>query len=306
MTPLQRYVAEEIATDHADGLMSRREALRRLGLLGLSVGAASALLAACADKATPTKPTQTNPTPTSASPTTTAGPPGAANAVATEAISFAGPDGGLHAAWAAAASPRGAVLVIHENKGLTDHHKNVAGRFAGAGYSAMALDLLSRNGGTAHFTDPAQATAALTGTPVADLVADIQAAISELQGRSDGKKLAMIGFCFGGGLTWQTLAAGEPRLSAAAPFYGPGPDSPDFSGSKNAAVIAFYGALDDRVNATRDAMGEALTRAGLVHEIVTEPNANHAFFNDTGQRYNAVAANDAWKRVLDWFGQHVG
>ncbi|CAM3756324.1 dienelactone hydrolase family protein [Smaragdicoccus niigatensis] len=302
MTPLQRYVAEEIATDHADGLMSRREALRRLGLLGLSVGAASALLAACGDQVKEAPLVQSSTPPA----TITAGPPGAAHAVATQAISFAGPDGGLHAAWAAAESPRGAVLVIHENKGLTDHHKNVAGRFAGAGYSAMALDLLSRNGGTAHFSDPAQATAALTGTPAADLVADIQAAIGELEVRADGKKLAMIGFCFGGGLTWQTLAAGEPRLSAAAPFYGPGPENPDFSGSKNAAVIAFYGALDNRVNATRDAMDEALTQAGLVHEIVTEPDANHAFFNDTGQRYNVVAANDAWKRVLDWFGEHVG
>ncbi|MCE5292795.1 MAG: dienelactone hydrolase family protein [Nocardiaceae bacterium] len=302
MTPLQRYVAEEIATDHADGLMSRREALRRLGLLGLNVGAASALLAACGDQVKKAPLVQSS-TPSA---TTTSGPPGAANAVATEAISFAGPDGTLQAAWAAAESPRGAVLVIHENKGLTEHHKNVAGRFAGAGYSAIALDLLSRNGGTAQFTDPAQATAALTSTPAADLVADIQAALGELQTRADGTKLAMTWFCFGGGLTWQTLAAGEPRLSAAAPFYGPGPENPDFSGSKNAAVIAFYGALDNRVNATRDAMGEALTRAGLVHEIVTEPDANHAFFNDTGQRYNAVAADYAWKRVLDWFGQHVG
>jgi carboxymethylenebutenolidase len=303
MTPLQRYVAEEIATDHADGLMSRREALRRLGLLGLTVGAASALLAACAEKAE-----KSDVTPTSAPPATSATeePPGAADAVETEAITFTGSSGELQGAWAAAESPRGAVLIIHENKGLTDHIKNVAGRFAGAGYSALALDLLSRNGGTAKFTDPAEATAALTATPAEDLLADVHSAIDELERRAEGKKLAMTGFCFGGGMTWRTLAAGEPRLSAAAPFYGPSPENPDFAGSKDVAVLGIYAELDERVNASREATAAALERAGNVHEIFTATGANHAFFNDTGQRYNATAAGEAWQRVLDWFGDHVG
>ncbi len=252
MTPLQRYIAEEIAIDHADGLLSRREALRRLGLIGLGVAAASSLLAACS--------TDSDESPTSA-PVTPGGatppPPGAADAVGTEAVTFPGPDGRvLQGAWAAAASPRGSVLVIHENKGLTDHIRSVAGRFAGAGYSALALDLLSEEGGTATFTDQAQATAALATVPPARFVADMKAGIDELGRRVPDEKIAAVGFCFGGGMVWQLLASGEPLLAAAVPFYGPLPEGADFSGSK-AAVLAIYAELDARVNASRSACASA-------------------------------------------------
>ena len=295
MTPLQRYVAEEIATDHADGLMPRREALRRLGLLGLSAAAATTLLAACASD--DDKPAAATTTP-SANPS---GPPGMDKAVTTEAITFGS---GLQGAWAVAADPKGSLLVIHENKGLTDHIRTVAGRFAGAGYSALAIDLLSEEGGTAKFTDPAEATAALAKVPPARFVADMKAGIDELQRRVPDKKVAAIGFCMGGGLVWQLLAAGEPRLAAASPFYGPLPEGADLAGSK-AAVLAVYGELDARVNASRDAATAALEKAGLPHEIVTEQGADHAFFNDTGPRYNATAAADVYAKVLDWFGRYA-
>jgi carboxymethylenebutenolidase len=114
----------------------------------------------------------------------------------------------------------------------------------------------------------------------------------------------VIGFCFGGNLTWQLLAAGEPRLAAAAPFYGVPPANADFSGSK-AAVLAVYGELDSRVNATRDGAVAALEAAGLKHEVRTFQGADHAFFNDTGPRYNAAAATEAYQAVLDWFGTYV-
>ena len=88
------------------------------------------------------------------------------------------------------------------------------------------------------------------------------------------------------------------------PFYGPLPDNADMAGTK-AAVMGVYAEQDDRVNATRDAARAALEKAGLTHEIVTFPGVGHAFFNDTGQRYNAVAAAQAYERVLDWFGRHL-
>ncbi len=69
--------------------------------------------------------------------------------------------------------------------------------------------------------------------------------------------------------------------------------------------LASTGALDDRVNATEPIARAALEKAGMVHELVTEPDANHAFFNDTGERYNAVAAADAWQRVQDWFSKYL-
>ncbi|UQX09833.1 dienelactone hydrolase family protein [Candidatus Mycobacterium methanotrophicum] len=297
MTPLQQYVAEEIATDHVDGLLTRREALRRLALLGLGGGAAAALIAACGGRQTPR--------PSGSSGTSGAAPPGMDKALPTEPISWPGPRGQLLGAWAQAHNARRGVLVVHENKGLNDWVRSVAGRFAGAGYSALAIDLLSEEGGTGHFADPAQATAALSAAKPDRFIADLNSGINELQMRVPGRKIAVVGFCFGGGLVWQLLASGAPELSAAVPFYGPLPDNPDFAGSDRAAVLALYGALDTRVTRSAAAAKAALERAGLVNDIVIEPNADHAFFNDTGPRYNAAAADDAWGRVLEWFGRYL-
>lgn len=297
MKPLLKYLAEEIGHDHADGIISRREALRRLGLLGMSVAASTSILAACAKEAArrPSAPTATE-TP---SPTSTA-------SVATEEIKFPGPKGReLMGAWAETNNPRGAVLVIHENRGLNDQIRSVAGRLAGSGYSALAIDLLSEEGGTTSLGDSANATAALGKVPDDRFVADMKAALDELAKRTPRAKLAVTGFCFGGAMVWLLLHSGEPRLAAAVPFYGTPPDGPDFSGSK-AAVLAIYGEQDTRVNATQASAKSALEKAGLEHEIVVFPNANHAFFNDTGPRYNAEAAQQAYARVLDWFGKHLG
>ncbi|CDO05291.1 carboxymethylenebutenolidase [Mycolicibacterium cosmeticum] len=303
---MQRYIAEEIATDHVDGLLSRREALRRLALLGIGAGAASALIAACSDKkaAAPGAGTGTTAAPSGTAPVV-APPPGSEHTLPTAPVNWAGPQGELEAAYSQAVAPLGAVLIVHENKGLNDWVRSVAGRFAGSGYSALAIDLLSPQGGTGSFTDPAAATAALAKIPAADLVANLKSGVDELGRLAPGQKLAAVGFCMGGGLVWQLLAAGEPRLAAAVPFYGPAPENADFAGSKGVAVLGFYGALDDRVNATEPVAKAALEKAGLVHELVTEPDANHAFFNDTGERYHAAAAADAWQRVQDWFGKYL-
>ncbi|WP_431231925.1 dienelactone hydrolase family protein [Mycolicibacterium psychrotolerans] len=301
MTPLQRYIAEEIATDHVDGLLSRREALRRLALLGVGTAAASALIAACSDD----KPKAASSSPAASSPTSAAPPPGMSTALPTEPITFTGTRGPVQGAWAPAATPRGGVLVIHENKGLNDWVRTVAGRLAGIGYSALAIDLLSEEGGTATFTDPAAATAALGTIAPERFVADLRSGLDEVARRTPGQKLAVVGFCFGGGLVWRLLAAGESRLAAAVPFYGPLPDNPDFTGSKNAAVLGLYGALDQRVTSSEPAAKAALNQAGLVNDLIVEPDADHAFFNDSGPRYNPVAAADAWTRVQDWFTRYL-
>ena len=308
MTPLQRYIAEEIATDHVDGLLSRREAMRRLALIGVGATAATALFAACSteDKPAADKPTADAPVTSTGAATEKAPPPGIENEIATAPITWAGPRGELQGAWAEAATPKGAVLVIHENKGLTDWARSVAGRFAGIGYSALAIDLLSVDGGTAKFTDPAEATAALSKISPEDFVVDMKSGVTELARRTPGVKIAAVGFCMGGGLVWQLLASGEPQLAAAVPFYGPLPDGADFAGSKDAAVLAFYGSKDARVTGTKDAAQQALDKAGLVNDLVVEQDADHAFFNDTGERYDPTAAADAWTRVQDWFGKYVG
>ncbi|MGB3481417.1 MAG: dienelactone hydrolase family protein [Mycobacterium sp.] len=305
MTPLQRYIAEEIATDHLDGLLSRREAVRRLGLLGISAAAASALIAACGEKRPGLQSASNAEPPPATSTAPTEPPPGMAQAVPTVPVTWVGPAGELRGVWAAAAEPRGGVLVIHENKGLNSFAESVAARLAGVGYSALAIDLLSAQGGTAAFADPAAATAALGNIAPEVMIADMRSGIAEVQRRLPDHQVAIVGFCMGGGLVWRLLAAGAPELSAAVPFYGPTPENPDFSGSAGVAVLAFYGELDARVNAGEPAASAALEQAGLVHDVVIEPGADHAFFNDTGERYNAVAAVDAWTRLQDWFDRYL-
>jgi carboxymethylenebutenolidase len=93
-------------------------------------------------------------------------------------------------------------------------------------------------------------------------------------------------------------------LRAAVPFYGPAPAQPDFTGSR-AAVLAMYGALDTRVDASRDAIKAALEKADLHHAVITYDGADHAFYNDTGPRYNAAAAAKATTKMFDWLGQYV-
>lgn len=298
---LREYLIGEVTEDYADGLLTRREAIRRLGLLALSTASATALLAACGQNggSESARPPGTGPT-TPATSGSRANP----GVATSESVTFAGPSGELKAAWAAAPKPRAAVLVIHENRGLTPHFEDLVGRFAGQGYSALCVDLLSPEGGTEALTDPAAAPTALANAPLDRLLGDLRAGISELERRVPEMKIGAVGFCFGGGMTWNLLNATEPRLAAAVPFYGPAPDNPDFSKSKT-AVLGVYAGLDDRVNATRATAEAALAKAGLTHEIRTFEGADHAFFNDTGERYNPTAAAEAWTALLSWFKLHL-
>jgi len=289
------YLAEEIALDHADGLVGRREALRSLMLMGFTLSGASALLAACGGSPAPT------PTP---SPAPTATPHGSGSVPPAPTITFPGPNGTLQGAWAQGPATAAAVLVIHENQGLSPFIRSVVARLAADGHPALAPDLLSEEGGTAALGAAANATAALARVPPERFLVDLHAGVTELARRAPGAKLAAIGFCFGGGLLWNLLDAGEPRLAAAVPFYGPCPATPDFTRS-HAAVLAIYAGLDDRVNATRDRCLAALAASNAVHEARTFPGVNHAFVNDTGPRYDAAAAAQAYEAMLGWVGRHA-
>ena len=94
-------------------------------------------------------------------------------------------------------------------------------------------------------------------------------------------------------------------VAAAAPFYGPFPADGDLRRAK-AAVLGVYGELDARVSATRAGRPGRARGGAAEHELVDVRGADHAFFNDTGARYNAPAAEEAWRRVLDWFDRYAG
>lgn len=330
---LRSYAATEVAEHAAEGNLTRREALRRLALLGITGSSAAALLAACSSSETlaastatsaaattastatastaATAPTTSAPVATSAA-TTTAGvassamtaPSATGAALEVSQISFSGPAGELKGAFSAAPKPKGAVLIVHEIFGLSAHFLKLPGRFAASGYTALVVELLSREGGTAAIADQGQITAKIVGGGVERHLADLRAGLDELGKRAPGVKLGMVGFCFAGGMTWSMLNAGEPRLAVAAPFYGPGVDGAVFSKSK-AAVLGVYAENDARVNASSDAMEAALTKAGLVHEIKTFPGVGHQFFNDTGSAYNPTQAEAAYTELMSWFAAHL-
>jgi carboxymethylenebutenolidase len=311
---LHEYLATEVGEDWADGIISRREALRRLALLGLSTTAAVTLLEACAPAAgsaspglttIPTGAAEPPATATAGQPTATTSEPATSPAAITgEAISFPGPRVEIQGFYAPAADPRGAMLVVHENRGLNDHIRSVASRLAADGYSALAIDLLSEEGGSEALAQ-GDVQAALSNASTERLVGDMKAGLDELGRRAPGARLGAIGFCFGGGMVWALLDVGDERLAAAIPFYGPAPAAPDFSGN-TAAVLGVYAELDARVNASRETAEAALTAAGLEHELKTYPGVDHAFFNDTGQRYDAEQAAAAYTDVLDWLSRYLG
>lgn len=293
---MRDYILGEVTADYSEAVISRREALRRLGLLGLSAAAAGSLLAACGGGDGGEEGEKAGAPKIAPAPTTRPAP------TAVEDIAFAGPRGEVLGVFAAPSKPKGAVLVIHEIFGVTDHIRSIPLRFAADGYTALAIDLLSEEGGTTVVGG--DAIGVLAAASEERLVTDMQAGLDELERREPGAKIGAIGFCFGGGMAWQLLDAGERRLAAAAPFYGTPPDNADFSGSE-AAVLAVYGELDTRVNGTRDAAVAALQAAGLTHEVRTFAGADHGFFNDTSARYNEVAATESYAAVLSWFGEHL-
>jgi carboxymethylenebutenolidase len=197
-----------------------------------------------------------------------------------------------------------AVLVIHENKGLTDWVRSVADQLAEAGYIAVAPDLLSgmgpAGGKTTDFKSVDDATKAIYALPpkqvATDLnaVADYAAAIPAANG-----KVAVAGFCWGGAQSFR-FATERDKLAAAFVFYGTGVESEEAAAKINCRVYGFYGGNDARVNSTIPKSTAAMKKAGKTFEPVTYEGAGHGFMR-VGEEPNANAANkkahdQAWER----------
>jgi carboxymethylenebutenolidase len=193
-----------------------------------------------------------------------------------------------------------AVVVIHENRGLVPYLREVADGLASSGYIALAPDMLSREGGTESVAD---VPPVLSEIPRERHTDDALAAIQYLKDQG-ATKIGIIGFCFGGAVTWR-VAVASADLSAVVPFYGSNPPL-EGVGDIKAAVFAVYGALDERVNAGIDDMMVALKTAGTTHDHKVYEGAPHAFHNHTNaERHNATAAKDAWADALAWFDKHL-
>lgn len=326
----ERYLVEEFYDDWREGEITRRTFIRKVAFVTGSMAAtATAMLAlGCSSDELP-GPDEPMPSPVAPQategPSATGTPTTAANlvpvpnaksklsvpegdpAVTASDVRFpsgAASAGGYLVKPAKSASGVRAILVCHENRGLTPHIKDVARRFGKEGYVALAVDLLAREGGTAT-RDADQVPGLLTGAGTERHVADFAAALKYLQTVDgvDGQRIGMTGYCFGGGISW-AAATQIPELKAVVPFYGP---APDLAAVKNikAAVHGMYGETDTRINAGIEPLRSALAAAGIVHQITIYPGVGHAFHNDTGGAYNETQATKAWTDTLAWFAKYV-
>ncbi len=221
--------------------------------------------------------------------------------VAAERISFQGATGNVagYLARPKLADKAPAVIVIHENRGLNAYVEDVARRLATEGFVALAPDLLSPLGGTP--ADPDKARDLIGQLDGDKTVNNLVAAMSYLMAyRYSSAKVGVIGFCWGGGMV-NRLAIKAPDLKAGVAFYGPTPD-PALVASIKAPLLLHYAGLDSRLNAAVPAYDEALTKAGVEHQVLMYDGVNHAFHNDTSaERYNKDAAELAWKRSVAFF-----
>ena len=198
-----------------------------------------------------------------------------------------------------------AIIVIHENRGLNEHTRGVARRFAESGYVALATDALSRSGGTASFDTPEKVREAFGKLDMKEVMSDLDASLNFLNSHENVKKdrLASIGFCWGGARSF--LLATEPnKLKAAVVFYGTAPTNEQLA-KVHAPVLGIYGETDTRITSKVPETDAEMKKLKKPFEYKIYAGAGHAFFNDTGDRYNAEAAADAWVRTLAFLKKNV-
>jgi carboxymethylenebutenolidase len=197
-----------------------------------------------------------------------------------------------------------AVVVIHENRGLTDWVRLVADRLAEAGVIAIAPDLLSGaapgRGKTSEFKDEDAAREAISGLPPDQVTSDLQAAADYVKALPGARgALAVAGFCWGGGQSFR-LATNRRDLKATYVFYGVGPQDAESLGRIASPVYGFYGGNDARVNATLPSVAEGMKAKGRTFEPVTYDGAGHGFMRageePEASAPNAKAREEAWAR----------
>jgi len=192
---------------------------------------------------------------------------------------------------------RPVVVVIHENRGLNAHIRDVARRFALEGFTALAPDFLSPEGGTP--ADEDQARTMIGALDLAAATADGVSAIRLMKrARTSTGKVGVVGFCWGGAMANRLAIAAGSDLLAAVPYYGPPPD-PAEAAKVKAAMLLHYAGEDPRVNAGAQPWIEALRAAHVPTDAFFYQGAQHAFNNDTSAaRYDRAAAELAWNRTI--------
>lgn len=268
--------------------MDRRDFFGRMTLLAGSTAAATSLIASI-----------------SASPAGAAIVPPDDKRLTTRTMTFDSPAGyKAYVAEPRTRSLKATVLVVHENRGLNDHIRDVARRIALEGFRAVAPDFLSPSGGTPANEDAARE--AIGKLDLAKSTADAVAMLETLAKSSRGGKVGAVGFCWGGAFIDRLAVAAGDKLAAGVSYYGPAPD-PSEAVKVQAPLLIHHAGTDARVAQTLFPWVAALRAAGKPVIYHGYDGAHHAFNNDTSaERYNKEAADLAWGRTIRFFKRHLG
>lgn len=265
--------------------MERRTFMARMVALAGSIAAAEALIGAI-----------------SANPAAAAIVPADDNRLTTRTQALAG----NYSAYVAEPRTRllkATVMIIHENRGLNEHTRDVARRVGLAGFRAVAVDFLSPSGGTP--ADENQARDMIGKLDLARSTADAMAMLGELAKSSKGGKVGAVGFCWGGGFVNRLAVAAGDKLDAGVVYYGPAPD-PSEAAKVEAPLLIHHAGTDERVARTLFPWVNALRAADKPVTYQGYDDVDHAFNNDTSaERYNKEAADLAWQRTLRFFRRHL-
>jgi carboxymethylenebutenolidase len=277
----------DLYDDYTDGLLDRREFIKKLAVLAGGTAAAIALLPLVENKYAQAQVV-----------------PKDDPRLHVENIKYPGETGDVLAHFA---RPKGdnklpGVIVIHENRGLNPHTKDVARRVALEGFLAIAPDALSPLGGTPE--DVNEARSLMRKLDSQATIKNYVAAVKYLKTHPQSTgNVGCTGFCWGGGVANQ-VAVSSPDLKAAVPFYGRQPASADVPKIK-ASLLLHYAGLDERINKGIPEFEAALKKTSVEYKIFMYEGTRHAFFNDTGSRYHEEAAKLAWERTIAFFKQKL-
>ncbi len=227
--------------------------------------------------------------------------------IVTEVIEYDSPNGngtikGLMAKPSGATGPLGAVLVVHENRGLNPYIEDVVRRVAKAGYLALGPDGLSPLGGYPGTDEEGrEMQSQIDG---GKLMEDFFAGYEHLVSHPDSTgKVGAVGFCYGGGVC-NALAVAYADMACSVPFYGRQASAEDVP-AINAPLLLHYAGLDERINAGWPDYQAALDANGKTYTAYIYEGVNHGFHNDTTPRYDEAAATLAWDRTLAFFGEYL-
>jgi carboxymethylenebutenolidase len=208
------------------------------------------------------------------------------------------------------------ILVVQEIFGVHEHIKDICRRLAKLGYLAVAPELYARQGDVSQIADIREVISKVVSkVPDAQVMSDLDATVAwaKESGQGNTDKLGITGFCWGGRIVW-LYSAHSPQLKAGIAWYGRlvgqkddlHPRQPvDLAAELKAPVLGLYGGADTGIpQESVEQMRKALKDAGKPCEIVVYPDTPHGFYADYRPSYTKTAADDGWKRLLEWFKKY--